>query len=266
MTAEAVKAKLRKRYPATQMMGSASIPGPWVCVEEWNRIDMLAIGVTGATGREWIAHEIKVSRSDYRNELLQPCKRDTYKAYSHRLYFVVPDGLLKPEEIEYEQPEYDREAMCPAKCQRWRRGKRTKQRVPVPVVHSDELHYIDHGKGWTRITCPECDGLGNPAFARVVREAPTLWVPPDMGLIIVNGRGQREIKKAPKHKFGEALNVYGVARRDVADGLTLQAVADLARWVSARPDPRHDGLVDGARKRQKEIRESERAWRERQVA
>lgn len=101
MTAEKVKDKLRRRYPATQRMGVRIVPGPWTCVEEWMNIDLLALCATQASrvpyGR--IGHEIKVSRSDYRSELRNPGKRAEAVAACHEFYFVVPAGLLRDDEM-----------------------------------------------------------------------------------------------------------------------------------------------------------------------
>jgi len=252
-TAEDVREKLRKKYPATQHMGGARIPGPWVTVEEWNQIDLLAIGVTGATKREWIAHEIKVSRGDLRIELLRPWKRDSYKTHVHRLYLAVPDGLLTPEELEFEEPEFEYKLNCPEGCSYHGGSTRTKIRVPVPAVR-ESLHRgraVSHAKDWTRIRCPGCDGLGSAEFAAIVREAPTLWIPRDVGLILVDGRSAEVFREAPLLEPEE---------------LDRKTLGQLVRWVSARPDPRHDDVVATARAVQKADRDNNRQSRIRKAA
>lgn len=265
-TAEAVREKLRKRYPATQMMGTAKIPGPWVTVEEWKRIDLLAIGVTGSSGREWIAHEVKVSRSDFRAELKDPFKRDTYKTFSHRLYFVVPEGLLKPDEIAYVEPKWESER-CPGHpeyglCEQiynyktGARGKVYKTKIPRPT---DDNRYAEEV-----VKCETCNGLGDVGLAKLIEDAPTLWIPADVGLITVNARGTKVVKEAPAHEFGGDGKTRD--RWGVTGDLTMDEMADLARWISARPDPRHNGVVEEARETQKGWRDADREYRERQAA
>lgn len=67
---------------------------------------------------------------------------------------------------------------------------------------------------------------------------PSLYVPDDVGLVLVDGRGCRVVKPAPVNRNPEPLftEFWG------------NNVGNLVRWISARPDPRHDGLVDQARR------------------
>lgn len=58
------------------------------------------------------------------------------------------------------------------------------------------------------------------------QDAPTLWIPADVGLVEVDGRGTRLVKKSPRRKHVPAMN----------EGELGQFV----RWVSMRPDPRHE--------------------------
>lgn len=246
MTAETVKEKLRKRYPATQWMGDAKIPGPWVTVTEWSGIDLLAVGVTDGSKREWIGHEVKVSRSDLRAELLNPWKRQHYKRFCDRLYLVVPDGLLKPDELAYDEPDWTdddfKRQPCPGACRKMSRKY---------VVTNPEWTPLNGTSVEFHIECAECGGKGHVGPSLVETEAPRCWVPRDLGLIVITGRGQREIKPAPKHGFDD------LSRRDVAD---------LLRWVSARPDPRHDGVVEEARRVQAEQRKRQREYRRQRAA
>lgn len=237
-TAADVKDKVRRLYPGTQRMGPAKLPGVWVTVEEWNGIDLLAIGVTHATHRAWIAHEVKVSRSDLRAELLHPYKRDAYKTFATQLYLAVPDGLLKPDEIEYEEPEYEFRFDCPEQCAHRSGGSKTKIRVPAPIVRESRCNgrEASYDDDWAYVTCPTCNGFGSPSFGEFVAEAPTLWVPRDVGLILVSGRKAWVEKEAPK-----------MTPKD----LDRETVGYLARWISARPDPRHAGIVDNAREAQR---------------
>lgn len=246
-TAADVKDRLRRLYPATQRMGGTLFPGVWITVEEWNEIDLLAIGVTHATKRAWIAHEVKVSRSDLRTELLHPYKREAYKTFATQLYLAVPDGLLKPEELAYEEPEFTFGFDCPASCAHRRSTKtKTKIRVPAPVVRGTicDGRHASYDDDWEYVTCPTCKGSGSPAFTEFVANAPTLWVPRDVGLILVSGRKAWVEKEAPRIE---------------PKALDRESVGYLARWISARPDPRHAGIVERARETQRENRAAERA-------
>lgn len=236
MTAVEVKDCLRRQYPATQVMGVAKIPGPWVTVEEWRQIDLLAIGVTRhGTKYEWIGHEIKVSRSDMRTDLLKPDKREAYKAYCHRLYYVVPQGLLTADELSWNEPEWQdgdfERQKCDAACVQRRGDHGYSGPFYEPIPYSP--NYADLMKAGS-VKCGACNGKGYTAKSRVESEAPTLWVPRDTGLIEIKPRGGRKVvKTAPKH--------------GLSDDMERHHVADLVRWSSARPDPRHDGVVERAR-------------------
>jgi hypothetical protein len=86
-----------------------------------------------------------------------------------------------------------------------------------------------------RVPCWKCGGKGYLERSRVEREAPTLWVPRDVGLVTVNARGCRVVKTAPKRKTPEPI------------AATRRQVNDLVRWVSHRPDRRHrTGLATAA--------------------
>lgn len=63
------------------------------------RIDVLAIKPGGSTV---IAYEIKVSRSDFKNELKNPSKRAGVMACSSEFYFVVPKLMVMPSEVPRE--------------------------------------------------------------------------------------------------------------------------------------------------------------------
>lgn len=73
-------------------------------------------------------------------------------------------------------------------------------------------------------------------------EAPELYVPDDVGLVTVDGRGTKVVKEAPRNHAPEPI-----------EGLEMGGIGALARWISARPDPRHDGVVERARERGREI-------------
>lgn len=143
----------------------------------------------------------------------------------NEFFFAVPEGLLTKEEIAYEEPEWEPMDWlgehCPGfrgiACRSWYRRKTHVVRVPIPTTGWEF--------GWTDITCPTCKGKGVTTPSRVEREAPTCWVPRDVGLIVVSASGSRVVKKSPK-------------RKDVPE-LGRHELAQLVRWVSMRPDPRH---------------------------
>lgn len=60
---------------------------------ELHRIDALAVKRSWAKP-EFVAYEVKVSRSDF----LLDTKWPAYRDYCHRLYFACPSGLIKPAE------------------------------------------------------------------------------------------------------------------------------------------------------------------------
>lgn len=240
MTAEEVKAKLYGRHPGY----GGQMPGPWTCIEELHGIDLVAFAawsqpqprVSGVKGQR-IGYEVKVSRSDLRRELLRPQKRAAAVAWCHQFYFAVPRGLLTADELAYEEPEWPDEAFTRTPCpllahhawRRRRRKPRCEEIVPVPVVLGRYHTFGDRtwgtGDGWTRIPCRTCGGKGHIGRSQVEQEAPTCWVPRDVGLIEVDGRGCTVVKPAPIRR-----EVPLVGHRDLGQ---------MVRWVSMRPDPRH---------------------------
>lgn len=61
------------------------------------RIDFLAINPEPSTGCRATSYEIKVSRADFKKDTYE--KQRGARLYSDKFYYVVPEGLLKPEEI-----------------------------------------------------------------------------------------------------------------------------------------------------------------------
>ena len=227
MTAREVKDALRLRHPATDPLGG---PGQWTTVEEWHSIDLLAFNAWASQGPRYgrVGYEVKVSRGDYRRELLRPGKRAGAVAFCHEFYFAVPKGLLKPEEVEFSPPAefaewsaYVRER-CPgyfgARC------------IPGGRKRSAVAHVrfgIRRRYGWANgydVVCPTCSGKGFILPSLVERFAPTLWVPADVGLVEVSEGGCRVAKKAPRREAKE---------------LQPSDISGLVRHVSFRPDPRH---------------------------
>lgn len=132
----------------------------------------------------------------------------------------------------------------------WMTGKRaargTHVKVPIPCVLTLEPdpYPLDSGAAaearlWSQVgravekqgeawvVCPRCGGKGYLRKSRVEREAPQCWIPSDVGLVVVDGRGCEVVRNAPK-----------LTPRD----LSMYEMAGLMRWASVRPDPRHRGL------------------------
>lgn len=222
MTAREVKHRLYGRHPGS----GEQMPGPWTAIEEWRCIDFLAFSAWSSQGKyARVGYEVKVSRSDLRSELLNPGKRAANVAWCNEFYFAVPVDLLRPEELAYVEPEWAdadwRGERCPGfagqPCQSHYRKKTHKVYLVKPSTSRFETHEY--------VTCPTCSGRGTLAKSRVEEEAPTCWIPNDVGLVVVDGRGTRVVKKSPRRKEVPAL-----------DPAELGA---LVRWVSMRPDPRH---------------------------
>ncbi|HXG81308.1 MAG TPA: hypothetical protein VNJ05_05865 [Sphingomicrobium sp.] len=60
-------------------------------------IDLLAVGVSGVTGFQRIAYEIKVSRADFRREHALKVRPALY--HTDRFYYATPPGLIDPAEV-----------------------------------------------------------------------------------------------------------------------------------------------------------------------
>jgi hypothetical protein len=288
MTAEDVIAALRKRHPAfdPQLAGV----GRWTTIREWQNIDLLALDAWRAG--DVIGYEVKVSRSDMRSELLDPSKRARAVAMCTRFYFAVPAGMLTPAEREWQEPEWSPEDFVRAKCTNpgctakivprgWHRSspkpRGAKLRGTPREGVSVRLGYVtergEHPAGGTyshtiavEACCAVCKGYGTTAKSRVEEVAPTLWVPRDVGLVAVGPRGCAVLREAPRRTVTEPIIPWpylGYAREDGPtprrstppkdrSRLERQAINTFARWVSARPDPRHsrratDASSDGAR-------------------
>jgi hypothetical protein len=241
MTAAFVRAALRRRHPATARMGGRMIPGPWTCIEEYRGIDLLALaanaspssGASRSARYPRVGYEVKVSRSDFRHELLHPGKRAAAVAFCNEFYLATPKGLLSAEEVAFSPPDWlddplsFQRPVCPNGCRTLGRKRKT--------------HFVWVADSFSHEICPVCKGKGSLERSRVEREAPTLWVPRELGLVEIDGRGCRVRKAAPvRTNVGElALSAFDLGT--------------LVRWVSARPDPRHAGVVEGARERGREF-------------
>jgi hypothetical protein len=242
LTAADVKEALRRRHPATARMGSRTIPGPWTTTEEFMGIDLLAWSANSSPSsgaqrnvpHPLVGYEVKISRSDLRHELLRPGKRLRARSFCHEFYLAVPKGLLMAEEIAWDEPEwmddytsFVREP-CPNGCH--------------PIGRARKTTYVWDPEAREQVRCPVCKGKGTLAGSRVEREAPTLWVPRDLGLIEVDGRGCKVTKRSPINRKASEPQLY-----------TPAELSALVRWVSARPDPRHAGVVASDRAHSREI-------------
>lgn len=75
-----------------------SVNGTWGTGSR--RADALYAGFTSASGRILVGHELKVSRSDWRHELDQLDKADTWADACHAWYVVAPSTeIVPPEEL-----------------------------------------------------------------------------------------------------------------------------------------------------------------------
>lgn len=238
MTAVQVKDALYARHFAS----SEQMPGAWTCVEEWRNIDLLAFSAWASTpGGAYarIGYEVKVSRSDLRTELLKPEKRRRNVEWCNEFYFAVPSHLLTAEELAWEEPEWQPEDFVRAPCVNAPqpgeyRGSRTVSQGPCwrgkregPMIGPVKEGYRGNPghRPYVTVECDACQGKGYSARSHVETSAPTCWVPRDVGLIVVDGRGTRLVKKAPR-------------RKDVPP-VSNAVLGQLIRFVSMRPDPRH---------------------------
>jgi hypothetical protein len=186
-----------------------------------------------------VGYEVKVSRSDLRQELLNPRKRLLNVEWCNEFWLAVPKGLLTAAELAFVEPVWDDDAFSRSWCPNRRHG-RCKEMVPVPTTASRHVSrypydakdgYGAYG-GYRTIECRVCGGRGYLAKSTVELTAPTVWVPADLGLIEVDDHCARVVKPAPRRKQVPALGPHELGQ--------------LVRWVSVRPDPRHRALDPAA--------------------
>lgn len=264
-----MKEALRRRHPAYEP-GFAGV-GRWVTLEEWANVDLLALDCWHPA--DVIGYEVKVSRGDMRSELLKPSKRVPAMKLCTRFYFAIPAGMMTDEERAFVEPgwtedDFKREPCPNPKCRARHvrrgfakkapkpRGSRLrgtdKEGVTVHLGFGNERGTLVGGGTFTHsyeITacCSACRGYGTVGQSRVEREAPNLWVPADVGLVVVGpgGAGCSVLKESPRRKVTKplishiALPQHSRLSEDAAARLQRQSVHQLVRWVSARPDPRH---------------------------
>lgn len=93
--------RLRRHYikPGQDMPGGVFVPEVGLNGEgQQRRCDAIYVGFTSTTGRTLVGHEIKVSRADWRHELDQPDKAETWASQCHAWYVVAPSTEIVPKE------------------------------------------------------------------------------------------------------------------------------------------------------------------------
>lgn len=169
-------------------------------------IDFLALACHGqyhspGPHHPWVAYEIKCSRGDYRNELKNPGKRAYAMSISHLFYFATPKGLLKKDEVRWEEPEdltfemFERER-CPERCVKGP-GKKTGR--------------WGHDRWDEFRECATCAGKGYARKSWIELNAPTLWVPRGCGLIEIDDHGRARVRKQAPAREAEMPSHYHVA-------------------------------------------------------
>lgn len=98
VTAADVKAALHRRYCKADLSGTQ-----YVCIEEARSgagfagndgsCDFLAVNTFVGRGMELIGHEVKVSLSDWKAEVVQLEKAERFARYCRRWYVAVPSAL-----------------------------------------------------------------------------------------------------------------------------------------------------------------------------
>lgn len=256
---------LRRHHPAY----SGDNGMQWLCLQEWARIDLLALECWQAA--RVIGYEVKVSRSDMRAELLDPSKRMTAVGRCTQFYIAVPSGMLTSDELAFEEPfdwsfdDYERQICTNPDChaRRYLTGRGWMKRARKPRGSSrrgtdSEGESISFGPGVDsgthpdgstyynsyerRACCVVCSGYGRLGRSRVEVEAPTLWVPRDCGLVEVSAnRGVVTVKTAPVNKTPAPIIGGEADPSEHRNRLQRHGLALLARHASAYQDPRHRG-------------------------
>lgn len=110
MTATATETAVKPIEPHLEQLINLRYPaGEWAVVFELQkgvgfqgttgRIDAAAFGCWPSKGHHRLAFEVKRSRGDFLRELRQPEKRRWVEDNFHQTWFVVPSGLVKPDEV-----------------------------------------------------------------------------------------------------------------------------------------------------------------------
>ena len=110
MTATATETAVKPIEPHLEQLINLRYPaGEWAVVFELQkgvgfqgttgRIDAAAFGCWPSKGHPRLAFEVKRSRGDFLRERRQPEKRRWVEDNFHQTWFVVPSGLVKPDEV-----------------------------------------------------------------------------------------------------------------------------------------------------------------------
>ena len=112
ITAVDILYALRDRHPGPEWvfipelrMGtgySDTVGGRKILSEVEARVDGYAINTYPSQSRQRVAYEIKIGRADFRSEIRRPLKRRPALMVSNLFYFVIPEGVVTPEEIPQE--------------------------------------------------------------------------------------------------------------------------------------------------------------------
>jgi hypothetical protein len=264
VTAEDICDALCRHHPAEKV---GSYVGRWVCLREFAKIDILALDAWQPA--DVIGYEVKVSRGDMRSELLDPFKRMEAVSRCTKFYFAIPAGMMTAEEIAFIEPEVTSEdferVSCPGvpesevvighrtvkldgKCSNPRHNHKGKSRKSRWIAKDTPRGFsvkvsLDSLGDWSREICPTCNGKGYSELSRVEREFPNLWVPKDVGLVEIDGRGMRVARRSPINKTPKSIIdlEYADSMKDLelANRMRRKNINELARWVSNRPDRRH---------------------------
>jgi hypothetical protein len=116
---------------------------------------------------------------------------------------VSPARTRLPRQALHQRPRLDEalgEAAWVLKRGNRRRGRddhlgQEYDRERSTITDVTRSHYYQR-----KACCTVCRGYGRVGQSRVEREAPTLWVPSDVGLVEVSRQGVVEVKRAPTRK------------------------------------------------------------------
>lgn len=98
ITAAHIRSALRERYPATSHALMFEV-GNSTGAATSRHADAVAMGLWPSRGLEVEGVEIKVSRSDWKRELLDHGKADAIQRFCDRWWIAAPKGLIQPAEL-----------------------------------------------------------------------------------------------------------------------------------------------------------------------
>ena len=98
MTAGELLARLERHYirPGEPLPGGMFLPEVTHGTAGGRRCDALYVGFTSSRGHHLVGHEVKVSRADWRHELDQVDKAETWASQCHAWYVVAPSEEIVP--------------------------------------------------------------------------------------------------------------------------------------------------------------------------